>query len=477
MGIFDSIKHAFNPEVKDTFDYLHRNYYKGLKSFCESSGIDTYSSGYHILIPRINLFNPSYSDMKRIYESKDAIIKLHELILKREKIEEDKYELKKLQKSYPHAFVYFCNECLGGVIYDSSIKMPGGKKSAQQNLYGSNEYRVSFILPLIALRDEKKCYYDNQYSPIHNNHGRTPLYPDSNKTPYLTEPRTIDDLIYPDIQKILAKRNLFASKEKEILKDLEKEDFVAKKVSANAEKKFATEDTQKIQMERKQRGEEAKRVRLNELKSCVSSWYIPNRSVVRCFSLYFYYPTTCTWDASQEEWNIRNLIWNFKAKPHTFQPENTIKSLHQASCKKVVSLLEKVLNHYFGSKTSLLTLICIPASTGLVTEKRFKDFSEEICLKTGMENGYPYITITKDGISKNDPNNSTGHSIPVEVAFSSVFFRDKYVLLFDDVVTSGATVERFKNLIEKTGATVIGALSIGRTMHERQDFHPINHLL
>lgn len=216
MGFFDSIKHAFNPEVKETFDYLIKNYYKGLKSFCESSGTNTYIDGYHIQIPRINLSKPSYSDMKRIYDAKDAIIKIHETIILSEKIDADKKKLKELKRLYPHAFVYFCNECLGGVIYDGSIKMPGERISlGQQNIY--DKLRVYSVVSLVG---EKKCYYGNQYSPIPNNHGRTPLY---NKTSYQTEPKSIDDLIYTDIQKILTKKNQFASKEKEIIESLRKE--------------------------------------------------------------------------------------------------------------------------------------------------------------------------------------------------------------------------------------------------------------
>lgn len=216
MGFFDSIKHAFNPEIKETFDYLYRNYYKGLKSYCETSGVNTHINGYHIQITRINLSNPSYSDMKRIYEAKDTIIKIHKLIIEEEQIDADKKELKKLQSLYPHAFVFFCNECLGGVIYDRSIKMPGEKK----NLYKSDLYEKS---PFALYFGEKGCYYGNQYSPIPNNQRNASLYLNSKKTPYRTEPKSIEDLIYPDIKELLTRRNQFAPKEKEIIGKLESE--------------------------------------------------------------------------------------------------------------------------------------------------------------------------------------------------------------------------------------------------------------
>ena len=59
----------------------------------------------------------------------------------------------------------------------------------------------------------------------------------------------------------------------------------------------------------------------------------------------------------------------------------------------------------------------------------------------------------------------------------SDFFKDKYVILFDDVITTGASVERFKNKMENAGATVIAALSVGKTKHERQNTQPIYNLI
>lgn len=220
MGFFDTIKHAFNPEIKETFDYLKKNYFKGLKSYCDFSGGDTKIGGYNIHISHINLSNPSYSDMKRIYDAKDAIIKIHESILFTEQVDADKKELKKLKESFPHAFVYFCNECLGGVIYDSSIKMPGEQKSTnQQDMYNSARLRSLF-----SSCNEIKCYYGNQYSPIPNNHGQV-SYLNSNKKNYQTEPKSVEDLIYSDVKKILAKKIYLQEKKKKLLKTLEKKQF------------------------------------------------------------------------------------------------------------------------------------------------------------------------------------------------------------------------------------------------------------
>ena len=83
-----------------------------------------------------------------------------------------------------------------------------------------------------------------------------------------------------------------------------------------------------------------------------------------------------------------------------------------------------------------------------------------------MENGYEYIVITKDGMSKNDPRNMTGSSIQPEVRIDG-WFRGKQVMLFDDVVTKGNTMLRYKRQMERVGASVVGGFSIGKTKHDR----------
>ena len=47
------------------------------------------------------------------------------------------------------------------------------------------------------------------------------------------------------------------------------------------------------------------------------------------------------------------------------------------------------------------------------------------------------------------------------------FFTNKYVIIFDDIITKGESMLRFKNKLETLGATIIAGVSIGKTTHER----------
>ena len=202
----------------------------------------------------------------------------------------------------------------------------------------------------------------------------------------------------------------------------------------------------------------------NDIVNCVSSWYDIGYPAMKCFSMYNYYPTTCDFEATNEEWNIRKMIWNFKA--------NKGGTLSNAKAMtKIVPDVLRCLSYFFGEYLSKLTFVCIPASTRHVTKLRYEKFSQEICKFTGMENGFPHITIDVDGEAKH-----TGGKTKAQYRLDVDFFKNKYILLFDDVITKGNSMHEFKGKLEKLGAIVIGGFSIGVTKHERLPDNPIDKL-
>lgn len=235
------------------------------------------------------------------------------------------------------------------------------------------------------------------------------------------------------------------------------------------------EKSRLAEIERQKRAEAERLRKLKEkedekrlLQNCVATWYEPSRSNLKCFSMYNYYPTTCGWDVSDYDWDVRKLIWNFKAKPTKPMPLDTIISLHKSSAKAVTNKMCKALRHFFGNEVSKLTLLCIPASTQEVTQRRYEDFSAMVCNELGMSNAYSHVRVAVDGGAKH-----LGQSGNARYQIDSDFFKDRYILLFDDVITSGGSMETFKRGLERAGAIVVGGFSIGRTRHEPQQSHPI----
>ena len=133
--------------------------------------------------------------------------------------------------------------------------------------------------------------------------------------------------------------------------------------------------------------------------------------------------------------------------------------------KNAVLILEKDL----GSDLSKITLVCVPSSNKDINERRFKAFSEELCEKTGMTNAFPKIEITQDAIPERD--GGTGNPV---LSFDNSFFKNRYILIFDDIMTTGRSIERIRQQMIKMGATPIGALTIGKTIHEHVSEDPIS---
>ena len=51
--------------------------------------------------------------------------------------------------------------------------------------------------------------------------------------------------------------------------------------------------------------------------------------------------------------------------------------------------------------------------------------------------------------------------------FDRDFFKGRYVILFDDIITRGDSMSSFKEKMQQLGAIVIAGVSIGKTKHHR----------
>lgn len=232
----------------------------------------------------------------------------------------------------------------------------------------------------------------------------------------------------------------------------EVEELESKREKERQEQK-AKEEAEK---KRIQQEKERKAAQKRELENCVSNWNCIG------FSLHYnyllrYYPTTCDFEATEDEWTNRWLVWNFKNTPG-----KTTSLQHEQALNNLLPRLTSMLRSTFGDKLQLLTLVCIPAASKVNNDARFKDFSERLSNVTGMYNAFGHIQVMQDAT----PKHLGGTGTPV-LHFDENFFKDRYVLLFDDVITRGNSMLRFKSKLEMLGATVIAGVSIGKTTHER----------
>lgn len=179
------------------------------------------------------------------------------------------------------------------------------------------------------------------------------------------------------------------------------------------------------------------------IKESVSDW--DTIKGIPYYYFYHYYPVRFT-DITYESRKVRELIYNFK---------DGIGGAYIS----VANIMSKKLHSCF-SATDLqsLTLVCIPASTILDNKDRYLKFSNRLCNETGMRNSFNHIHIIKEKTQSH-----LGGTDSAEYSYDNDFFRGANVILFDDVVTRGRSMAQMKCDLESLGASVVCAISIGRT--------------
>ena len=241
---------------------------------------------------------------------------------------------------------------------------------------------------------------------------------------------------------------------------------MTKLITEEKRKKEQIERAKREEEERKEherlekiRKEEERHRLVQNLQKAVRNWD-SICGVIKYTYLFNYYPTTCDFEATESEWNNRWLVWNFKNTPG-----KTSNSDHTEALNNIVPRLKELLVNTFGlHNLKELVLVCIPASSQQKTSLRYQEFSQMLCTETGMISAYDKMTVTGERIAKHLGGTSNSMN---GIDFDTNFFKDKVVILFDDIITKGNSMLSFKRKMEELGATVIGGFSIGKTTHMR----------
>lgn len=191
----------------------------------------------------------------------------------------------------------------------------------------------------------------------------------------------------------------------------------------------------------------------DDIRDGTKSWECIGNSDIPVFYLYYYYPTFLGDVEDYQEW-AREFVWDFK------DGENT---------DEVTSQVIKVLKHFFLKETlSSLTFVCIPASTEEKNHIRYEDFSYGVTLSCDMWDGYDHIELEYD----RDARHKGGEEDYDNIRFDKKWFKGKTVILFDDIITRGNSIRNMKCKLQQMGATVIGAITLGRTVHHDRGTDP-----
>lgn len=142
-----------------------------------------------------------------------------------------------------------------------------------------------------------------------------------------------------------------------------------------------------------------------------------------------------------------NFIWNFKDGK-------------KWATKKGAKMVAQALSTY---QLDDVVFMCIPAACQRTYVRRCRDFSSYVCDMCGAINGFTYINVSGKKVKKHIARNRTSSDETSNVFIDKDMVKGKKIILFDDVVTTGATCREFKDKLEELGAKVILAIFLGKT--------------
>lgn len=182
---------------------------------------------------------------------------------------------------------------------------------------------------------------------------------------------------------------------------------------------------------------------------------------VYTYSLFPYYPKPKTaipyskydeYRFSQQAEDNRNFVYKFKDGYEEFSREAADK------------IAEPINRHYSADERKSMALFCVPPSSAERYQKRYSRFAEFLSNQTGLENLYESLTYRFDGGAKH-----LGSGEKADFVIDEAAVKGKNIILFDDIVTTGASLTEIMEYLERLGATVISAFTLGRTCHSDSD--------
>ena len=192
---------------------------------------------------------------------------------------------------------------------------------------------------------------------------------------------------------------------------------------------------------------------LTALCDCVADWTRIAGIPVSYLGLYYpknRYPVSTL---SGDKEAFRQLVWDFKASGWT----SWARQRNAMVCfgEPIVRLLEET----FGELLSELTFACVPASNQESYQRRFRTFADALCKALPMTDGTGAVTYLEDG----EPSHMGGTK-KCEYVLDASFWEGRQVLLFDDVVKTGASMTDMRLRLEHAGAHVVAGLTLGRSV-------------
>jgi predicted amidophosphoribosyltransferase len=170
------------------------------------------------------------------------------------------------------------------------------------------------------------------------------------------------------------------------------------------------------------------------------------------YALFDYIPRRRTCKASFDQQDISRMVLGFKDGRNLY----TRWAVREFSRALVCNDLRDVV------------IVCVPASTHYSHVRRWKRFSSMLCKATGAIDGFDRVQVSgsrKRAHVTGDYELAT--NIKHYVHIDAEYFRNRKVLVIDDIYTTGQSSAAFIAAMQAAGATVTMAMFLAKTKRYR----------
>lgn len=127
------------------------------------------------------------------------------------------------------------------------------------------------------------------------------------------------------------------------------------------------------------------------------------------------------------------------------------------------NILINSFRNTYGSEANKFCIVCAPTSSQTKYNKRFQLFSKVIASKLCTEDAAPHVHILGERKQKHNSPNHIVSEDNYNVTLDYDFFAGKKVIIFDDLITTGETANKFAEELKEAGAEVAGGLFLALT--------------
>lgn len=173
-----------------------------------------------------------------------------------------------------------------------------------------------------------------------------------------------------------------------------------------------------------------------------------DKSLLRYDTLYKFVPQSFDekgYIPTPDDRDVRSLVSHIKGY-----------GLNDVNAPYVESLAD-IVDRSFGEYKKYLTLFCVPSSRKLAYTTKFEKLSTVLATKCGMDNSFSHIKYIKDFI----PSESNRKGFPT-LSYDKDYFRDRLILIFDELIYTGNSSLHYLNIIKELGAKPIMLLAVAK---------------